>query len=400
MTEICDTSWTGIYIFHSPREPSEIAADIIFIHGLRGNAWKSWRLSQKQSSILLQTDSNRITKQHIDNANTLLSNVRGRQELEKRIAEVEERLFYTGNRSDSYQSEFFHWPAEFLPIDFPECRVLAVDYPAAAFGKSSVRKARSTKAIATADLKKFRNVTCFPQMYSKGQKTENRNTINFQEKVVSKHFEALHSCSNKSHSDFKVERPSPRQNEISIVDLSQLILDEIRSVGIGEGSQPVVFVTHSLGGIIAKTMLQLDEQLLKKTRGIVFYGVPHLGSPVRLPKWVSQMLSRVAVELLEGNPFLYSLQRSFLNSAKKYGIRVLSFVESKRSRLLHNVFRRNQIIAPFFSSDPEIGEVFQLGDADHSDICKPVCRIGDIRYTALQNLIKNILQDNEIKSQY
>lgn len=69
---------------------------------------------------------------------------------------------------------------------------------------------------------------------------------------------------------------------LPLQELSAHLLEKLVAAGVGE--RPVIFVTHSLGGLVAKQMLQLvrsEEKyaaLGERIRGIVFYSCPHFGS--------------------------------------------------------------------------------------------------------------------------
>jgi pimeloyl-ACP methyl ester carboxylesterase len=64
---------------------------------------------------------------------------------------------------------------------------------------------------------------------------------------------------------------------------AKTFLDELKNHSVGT-KRPIVFVTHSLGGIIVKEALRTAEHsreyrpILEKTRGIVFLATPHCGS--------------------------------------------------------------------------------------------------------------------------
>lgn len=65
-------------------------------------------------------------------------------------------------------------------------------------------------------------------------------------------------------------------------ELARELVDKLALANVG--AKPIVFVTHSFGGIILKHMLRYandrDPQLLDKLRGVVFYSVPHRGADI------------------------------------------------------------------------------------------------------------------------
>ena len=70
---------------------------------------------------------------------------------------------------------------------------------------------------------------------------------------------------------------------LSIKEQASRLRNELESAGVGD--RPVIFVTHSMGGLIVKEMLVEDSKdvyspLLHQTKGVVFYSTPHRGSPV------------------------------------------------------------------------------------------------------------------------
>jgi pimeloyl-ACP methyl ester carboxylesterase len=73
-------------------------------------------------------------------------------------------------------------------------------------------------------------------------------------------------------------------NGVLLPDRAKTILDLLCSTGIG--SRPIIFVAHSLGGLLVKQLLrsawelhvQHWEELAVNVRGIIFLGTPHTGS--------------------------------------------------------------------------------------------------------------------------
>jgi alpha-beta hydrolase superfamily lysophospholipase len=71
-----------------------------------------------------------------------------------------------------------------------------------------------------------------------------------------------------------------------ISDLAQALINQLQTYGWDlQSAKPVVFLAHSLGGLVLKeAMVQLDnssnegyKSLLSLFRGAVFFGVPNLG---------------------------------------------------------------------------------------------------------------------------
>ncbi|KAM3674792.1 protein SERAC1 isoform 4-T5 [Ammospiza maritima maritima] len=162
----------GVYVLHPQYRSSQpVRADILFVHGLLGAAFKTWR----------QQDMDR----HLD----------------RRASEGEEE--YTQC-----------WPKTWLASDCPSLRIISVEYD--------------------------------------------------------------------THlSDWKAKCPVEAQRE-SIAFRSSELLDKLKAAGIGD--RPLVWVSHSMGGLLVKRMLvdasknpEMDK-IVNNTRGIIFYSVPHHGS--------------------------------------------------------------------------------------------------------------------------
>ncbi|XP_034756607.1 protein SERAC1 isoform X1 [Etheostoma cragini] len=254
----------GVYILHPQTRCNQpIKADVLFIHGILGAAFKTWR--QKDRDML---------------------------EEEK---EAESRDDYTEC-----------WPKSWLAADCPNLRVLSVEYD--------------------------------------------------------------------SHlSDWMAKCPAENQRK-SLAYRSRELLKKLKLAGVGE--RPVVWVAHSMGGLLVKKML-LDASedpdmhgLLKNTKGIMFYSVPHHGTFMAEYSVNVRYLLFPSVEVRElckDSPSLRILNENFLNMAKEKEIKVLSFAETLPTNIGPMI---KILVVPTQSANLGIGELIEV-DVDHLNICKP-----------------------------
>ncbi|XP_061563300.1 protein SERAC1 [Cololabis saira] len=254
----------GVYILHpQTRSDQPIKADVLFIHGILGAAFKTWRQKDRSTS-------------------------------------KEER------ESESKEDYTECWPKSWLAADCPNLRVLSVEYD--------------------------------------------------------------------SHlSDWMAKCPAENQRK-SLAYRSRELLKKLKLAGIGE--RPVVWVAHSMGGLLVKKMLQDASQdpdmqeLLKNTKGVLFYSVPHRGTFMAEYSVNVRYLLFPSIEVRElckDSPALRNLNESFLNIAKENEFSVLSFAET----LPTNIGPMLKIlVVPTQSADLGIGDLIEV-DVDHLNICKP-----------------------------
>ncbi|XP_053192895.1 protein SERAC1 [Scomber japonicus] len=254
----------GVYILHpQTRDNQPMKADVLFIHGILGAAFKTWR--QKDQNILEEKK------------------------------DKESREDYTEC-----------WPKSWLASDCPNLRVLSVEYD--------------------------------------------------------------------SHlSDWMAKCPVENQRK-SLAYRSRELLNKLKTAGVGE--RPVVWVAHSMGGLLVKKML-LDASedpdmhgLLKNTKGIMFYSVPHNGTAMAEYSINVRYLLFPSVEVRElckDSPALRNLNENFLNMAKEKEFKVLSFAETMPTNIGPMI---NILVVPTQSANLGIGDLIEV-DVDHLNICKP-----------------------------
>ncbi|KAK4186018.1 protein SERAC1 [Podospora australis] len=165
-----------------------------------------------------------------------------------------------------------------------------------------------------------------------------------------------------------------------VPDTARLLLQQLRTQRRPKDQgRPIIFLVHSLGGIIIKQAIQIANtnfefsDIAASTKGIVFFGTPHRGSD--LAKWGS-MLSEAAMAAAPGQwsskliPILetYSerlleLSDDFRPFAGQYAI--VSFYEQHVHPVLGNlVVDKDSVILGLAHED-----IMMLG-GDHSSMCK------------------------------
>ncbi|CAI7931155.1 unnamed protein product [Closterium sp. NIES-54] len=166
-------------------------------------------------------------------------------------------------------------------------------------------------------------------------------------------------------------------------DISVLLLHKLVAAGVGE--RPVVFVTHSMGGLIVKQMLALSRAsdlpeiraLAERTTAIVFYSVPHFGSRIADYSWRARAVLRPAPSadcLRMSSPHVEGLNTMLRHMHKQGKIQVLSFAETKVTPLVktYGGLTLRLEVVPLESAYPGFGEFVVLDGTDHINACKPV----------------------------
>ncbi|XP_037282655.1 protein SERAC1 [Rhipicephalus microplus] len=283
----------GIYLLHPQyrlREPS-VSADIIFVHGLLGSVFKTWR----------QHDSQDLGK---------LTNLESLQEptvSAVRSSACKITVDHTSPRAVAMHEKYTKcWPKSWLAEDMPYSRILALDYDT------------------------------YLSQWSPNCPLE----------------------------------PKKR----TLVSRATDMLTKLHHAGVGE--RPIIWITHSMGGLLVKEMLAIAsespkyEGIARNTSGVVFYAVPHRGADLGdfTASFKLLLLPSVEVQELEKeSPHLLEIHDKFEKLVKKFGIPCLSFGERVKTVL---GFRMSKVLVPVESADPGFGDFFVL-DTSHLEICKP-----------------------------
>ena len=177
---------------------------------------------------------------------------------------------------------------------------------------------------------------------------------------------------------------------------SQNLLNRLKNAGIGE--RRIVFVAHSLGGLLVKQMLQDSTDLQVKdwhdiglrTKGVVFLGTPNTGSNEAnavgfLDKLAPVLRTTITQQQLTTNaPILMRLNTWYRNNADILEINTLAFFETKPT------FRT--IIVDQASADPGIPRIRVVGvDEDHLSICKPQSKTADVYQSVMRFINEEVI---------
>lgn len=178
-------------------------------------------------------------------------------------------------------------------------------------------------------------------------------------------------------------RNCPCEKSGTIHNRSEELLNSLVASGIGDGGRPIIWIGHSMGGLVAKSVIvQAAEspdprrrQLAENTRGILFMGTPHKGSAVAKLKQHVELLFSPTIEvkeLIENGTVLLNLHEKFLQFMQdQLRTRIISVAEGCPTVLTSFKF-------PFFivnaeSARASMGDFYVL-NMDHLGLSKPFCR--------------------------
>ena len=183
----------------------------------------------------------------------------------------------------------------------------------------------------------------------------------------------------------------PVKKEMDLFERAGNVLERFAGYGIGE--RPIVFVAHSLGGILVKMVLRKscasDDQdwrrVAESTRLVFFLATPHLGSELaNLGKAIPYTSKHVAllaneVGLLED---LNGHYRAFANNRED--LTTVAYYEKHATKGVVVVSRE--------SADPGVAGATPIAvDKDHINICKP-SDSEDTVYMGVKRRIQKLLQ--------
>lgn len=190
------------------------------------------------------------------------------------------------------------------------------------------------------------------------------------------------------------------KGEMGLFERAKAVLEYMASRDFG--AKPIVFIAHSLGGLLAKQVIRTGIENLnarwnsigQACKVVFFIATPHSGASLAalLKFTVPKLISKHVDTLAQGCDQLNELNEAYRNLASKQGITTFSYYEKYKAKNLSLVVTRE-------SADPGCGGNHPIPvDADHISICKPKSRKAAL-YSSIEAHLSNFVSSSNGDSQ-
>ncbi|NEO76787.1 MAG: hypothetical protein F6J99_11295 [Moorea sp. SIO4G3] len=158
------------------------------------------------------------------------------------------------------------------------------------------------------------------------------------------------------------------------------------------GQRPLIFITHSMGGLLVKKMLNSaltfqKQAILEQTKGIVFLATPHTGSHLANLIDNINLLTRTTInvkELKAHSPQLLELNEWYREHVRSLGIATKVYYETQPVKGI--------LVVDPVSANPGIEKVKPVAiPKNHIDLCKPESKNSQV-YLGVKKFIKECLK--------
>lgn len=181
------------------------------------------------------------------------------------------------------------------------------------------------------------------------------------------------------------------KKEMNLHERAKTTLETL--AGYSFGDRPIVFICHSLGGLLVKQLLRTAaesnddgwKRIADSCAGIIFLATPHTGSSLAdlLKTFVRRLASVHIDKLATESPELDDLNESFRAYCHGRKIDVGVYYEKHKTH-------KAAIIVDKRSADPGVAGAPAIAvDADHLGICKPADR-NDVVYLGIHRRLRNL----------
>lgn len=193
-----------------------------------------------------------------------------------------------------------------------------------------------------------------------------------------------------------------KEESMPLADRGYTVLEQLYSEGLGE--RPLIFISHSLGGIVVKQFLRHAvsfgvkrwKAIATMTRGIAFIATPHSGANLaNFANFASAILrtNEQVAELERHHPRLRELHGWFLDFQLEHRVVCRTYCEKREVRpdVLGLKLPTGLLVVDETSAEPNIpGERAIPLDEDHISICKPSSRDANL-YKSIKRFVQECL---------
>lgn len=210
-------------------------------------------------------------------------------------------------------------------------------------------------------------------------------------RLIGINFETLYSLWGEELIDDKKLKLSIKQRAIDL-------LAQLQQAHIGL-DRPVVWVCHSMGGLIVKQMMVDSPQLMANTKSIVFMSTPHLGSGAAKATALFSFATKPSTEIYElvtNSKYLIELNQRFLVELRRHleshnaSMHIVSLLEKQPIYLGFNLYWSETVHES--SANIGIGEFHRIENRDHINICKPENRNSEV-YRHVRDAINRVIEN-------
>jgi hypothetical protein len=194
-----------------------------------------------------------------------------------------------------------------------------------------------------------------------------------------------------------------KAESMPLADRGNSVLEQLSNKGLGR--RPLIFIVHSLGGIIVKQVLRHAESfgvprwaaIAKQTRGIAFIATPHSGANIAsFAQFISAVLrtNEQVAELGAHNSRLRELHGWFLNTyleSREFVIRTYCERREVRPEIFGLKLPKGILVVDETSAELNYRRERAIPlDEDHISICKPVSRDRPL-YDSIRGFLEDCL---------
>ncbi|KAL2044714.1 hypothetical protein N7G274_002488 [Stereocaulon virgatum] len=209
--------------------------------------------------------------------------------------------------------------------------------------------------------------------------------------------------------DVQVEELLSSSSQASIFHHAETLLSDLvaRRNSVSDKEKPIIFIAHSLGGIVVKDALSLSNnektfisEILPATTGVVFMGTPHHGSKIASLGKIAFELSKVFLQkpnlkILRGievnSEVLERISRSFSQVLAAGQLKVHSFREELDTKGV-------RIVEDFSSTIGYLNETRGSLHANHRDMAK-FSSAADVKFQRVVSVLRRWIQEgNKLQS--